>query len=117
MQLLAGSLSLLIAVAGWFYLFYSRAAHRLTGLEQPTINSRRIALRRLAGAALFLLAVLFYWGFITLDRPQAPIIFISIWASVMALLLLILGLGFIDLRYTLKFYRERNGEKQKKPTG
>jgi hypothetical protein len=108
MQWLAGFLALLIGVAGWFYLFYSRAAHRMTGLEQPIINSRRIALRRVAGVALLLLAVLFYWGFITLDRPQAAIIFISIWVSVLALLLLILVLGFIDLRYTLRFYRERN---------
>ena len=103
---------LLIGVSGWFYLFYSRAAHKLTGIEHPSINRRRIILRRFAGVALLLLAVLFYWGFSTLDDQQPPILFVSIWGIVLFLLLVVLVLGLIDLRYTLRFYRERDAAKR-----
>lgn len=108
MQVIAGALALLIGIAGWYYLFQSRAAHKLTGLENSQINSRRIILRRIAGFALLLLGAAFYTGFVMLDRQEPPVLFISIWVAVLVLLLVVLVLGLIDLRYTLRFYRERN---------
>ncbi|HEY1687167.1 MAG TPA: hypothetical protein VGG19_20570 [Tepidisphaeraceae bacterium] len=111
MQWLAGILALLIGIAGWFYLFYSRAAHRLTGMENTQVNTLRIIFRRIAGVALLLLAGFFYVGFTTLDKPLSPRSFIFIWAMVLGLLLLVLMLGLIDLRYTLRFYRERNSKR------
>jgi hypothetical protein len=112
MRWLPNTLALLIGVAGWFYLFYSRAAHKLTGVEDAKINARRIMLRRIAGVALLLLATMFYWGFATLDQRQSAWMFLFIWASVLILLLLVLVLGLIDFRYTVRFYRDRQ-EKSK----
>ena len=36
--------SLLTAAAGWHYLFYSRAAHRLGVIEDAALNERRVML-------------------------------------------------------------------------
>ncbi|HWB53269.1 MAG TPA: hypothetical protein VG722_03725 [Tepidisphaeraceae bacterium] len=107
MQWLPDTLALLIGVAGWFYLFYSRAAHKLTGVEDPKINTRRIVLRRVAGVTLLLLAVMFYAGFATLDRRQSAEQFLLIWGVVLFLLLVVLVLGLVDFRYTVRFYHDR----------
>src|SRR4051794_41753592 len=42
-------LALLTGVAGWFYLFFSRAAHRLAGVEDDRLNRRRVRLRPIGG--------------------------------------------------------------------
>lgn len=112
MQWLAGILALLIAIAGWFYLFYSKAAHKLTGLENAAINTRRIRLRRVAGVVLLLLASCFYAGFSRLDAPLSAGEFIAIWGAVLVLLLCVVVLGLIDLRYTIRFYNQREQNQQ-----
>ena len=106
MQWLAGILALLIGIAGWFYLFYSRAAKNLAGVENPNINVRRVIFRRVAGVVLLLLAGTFYAGMTLLDNAS-DWAFVLIWGSVLVLLFCVVVLGFIDLRYTMRFYKGR----------
>src|SRR5436853_9719 len=63
MSTLATTLALLIAAAGWHYLFYSRAAERLAGVEQQRLNRLRVVLRRAGGAVLLVLGPTFFAGF------------------------------------------------------
>ncbi len=98
--------SLLVAAAGWFYMFYSRAAHNLSGVEHDARNLRRIRLRRVGGFMMFLLAVAFFIGF----QPyvwQSDLIAMGVWMLVMFLLLAIVVLGLIDLRLTWQLRKPR----------
>ena len=92
--------SLLVAAAGWFYLFYSRAAHNLSGIEDPVINRRRMTLRRVGGVAMFLLAIAFFAGFYTFDPSTQGESFLVTWVAVLVLLMAITVLGLLDLRMT-----------------
>lgn len=99
-------LSLSVAAAGWYYMFYSRAAHRLAALEASRSNVSRIRLRRGCGGLLALLGMLLFVG----SQRQVegrPVVFIVLWTGVMALLLVIVILAMIDLRLTLRIHRER----------
>ncbi len=107
MKSLAGILALLIGVAGWYYLFYSKAALRLSGLENPGINLRRRWLRRVNGFMMLLLAVLFYAGFYGVEDQQSPQAFVLVWIGVMALLFVIVFLAVADLRLTAKLRQKR----------
>jgi hypothetical protein len=98
-------LSLFCAAAGWFYLFYSRAASRLAGIEPSRRNSLRVILRRICGGALFLLAVGFFAGFHSIDENRFPGRFVAVWMGVILLLLLIITLVTIDLALTWKLRR------------
>ncbi len=98
-------LSLIVAIAGWFYLFFSKAAVRLNGLEPAAINSRRSRYRRLNGFALLLLATGFYAGF-QCDPHLRPGLFLCIWISVFVLLILVLLLAVADLRFTARIRRK-----------
>jgi UDP-N-acetylmuramyl pentapeptide phosphotransferase/UDP-N-acetylglucosamine-1-phosphate transferase len=93
--------SLLTAAAGWYYVFYSRAARRLEGLEERGINVRRIRLRRVGGGAMMLLGVLFFVGFQRWIETSAGV-FLAVWLGVLCLLAAIVALGLIDLRLTWK---------------
>ncbi|WP_428937089.1 hypothetical protein [Fontivita pretiosa] len=105
-RILSGIFALLVAAAGWFYIFYSRAAANLAGIENPRTNRLRIALRRTGGAAMFLLAVAFYAFYVAIERRRVT------WAavlllSVLALLGAIVVLGLVDLRLTYQLRRRR----------
>src|SRR5438477_523722 len=52
MQPLSTALALLIGIAGWYYLFYSRAAEKLAGVESQRLNRLRASLRRAGGLVL-----------------------------------------------------------------
>lgn len=111
MLYLAGILALLTGAAGWFYIFYSRAAHRLSAIEDQRLNDRRVALRRVGGVAMLLLGGFLFAGFYRLDQPiDSPGSFLAIWLTVFVLLIVIVILGMIDLRLT---YRLRRGSKAK----
>ncbi len=56
MRPLTAILALLTGVAGWFYLFFSRAARRLGGVEQQRANRWRNRLRRVNGIVMIVLA-------------------------------------------------------------
>ena len=100
-------LALMVAGSGWYYMFYSRAAHRLEKLEDQRINVSRIRCRRAAGALLSLMGILIFVGSQPRFEPHThPRVYISIWTAVMFLLLLVVVLAMIDLRLTLKLRRD-----------
>ncbi len=107
MHPLAAILSLLIAAAGWFYMFYSRAAEKLADIEAQAINLRRIRMRRAGGLAMFLLAIFFFAGFRPVNNEESARWYLFIWMMVILLLGLIVILGLIDLRLTMKLRRHR----------
>jgi CDP-diglyceride synthetase len=94
-------LSLLIGAAGWYYLFYSRAAQRLVVIEAQRANDRRVRLRRANGAAMIVLAVLLYLGSRAIDPQQRPRAFVVTWLAAFVSLLVIVALGLADVRLTL----------------
>jgi drug/metabolite transporter (DMT)-like permease len=102
MRSIAAILDLLIGVAGWYYLFYSKAAVRLDGIEEPAINQRRQRLRRINGLVMLLLAGSFYAGVFTVNIEHTPQAFAAVWLSVLVLLLVIVVLAVADLRLTSK---------------
>src|SRR5688500_17359011 len=106
MRHLAGIFALLTGAAGWFYLFYSRAAHRLSGIEDQRLNARRIALRRVGGVAMLLLGGFFFAGFYAFEDPnQKPTAFLAVWLTVFGLLVVLVILALIDLRLTRQLRR------------
>ena len=105
MRHLPGILALLIAIAGWFYMFYSRAAANLGGVEDAALNERRIRMRRIGGFVMLLLAVAFFMLFYTFDSDDQAVQFVVTLLAVLVLLCMILVLGLIDLRLTMKLRR------------
>src|ERR671939_54013 len=97
---LATALSLLIAVAGWHYLFYSRAADRLAGVEEERLNRRRVRLRRVGGVVLLVLGPTFFAGFRTLQPETSfdPMTFVALWLSVLGLMGVMVILALVDVR-------------------
>ena len=106
MQYLAGIFALLTGAAGWYYLFYSRAAQQLSAVEDQSLNTRRIALRRAGGVAMLLLGGFFFAGFHWIDDPQqTPARFLGVWLTVFALLVVIVVLALVDVRLTRRLKR------------
>jgi hypothetical protein len=93
-------LALLIAAAGWFYMFYSQAATRLAAFESKAANRKRVMLRRLGGGLMFLLAVMIFAGLETIDPKQSPNAFVGVWAGVVVVMFAILVLALVDVRLT-----------------
>jgi hypothetical protein len=102
-------LALLIAIAGWFYLFYSRAAHKLQGVEDPVTNNRRIRLRRINGFVILLLGITMYAGFRTVSTNPPTMAFLVVWLAVFVLMMIMVTLGMIDVRLTRKLRDRRKG--------
>ncbi len=98
-------LALLIAAAGWFYMFYSQAAQRLAPFEEQSVNRRRVRLRRMGGGMMFLLAVLIFAGLETIDPGQSPSAFVIVWAGVVLAMFVVLVLALLDLRLTARLRR------------
>ena len=107
MQSLSTILALLIGIAGWYYLFYSRAAERLSGMESQRLNRLRAGLRRLGGLVLLLLAPMFFAGFHSVDADTDPNAFVAIWVIVMLLLGVNVLLAMVDVGLTWKIRRQR----------
>ncbi|MGB7160633.1 MAG: hypothetical protein WBD40_21385, partial [Tepidisphaeraceae bacterium] len=98
--------SLLVAAAGWFYMFYSRAAQGLAEIENEPRNLRRIRLRRVGGFMMFCLAIAFFIGFQPYVWRSERVALVT-WTLVMLLLLAIVVLGLIDLRLTWQLRKRR----------
>src|ERR1700678_1964700 len=94
--------ALLVAAAGWFYMFHSRGAQKLTGIEEQRLNLLRSRMRRAGGFAMLLLAVGFYAGFNTVDADQMPTAFVAVWIGVMVLLAAVVALAIVDLWLTAR---------------
>jgi drug/metabolite transporter (DMT)-like permease len=104
---LPGIFSLLVGVAGWYYLFYSRAAEKLGGIERAEVNRTRLRLRRIGGFVMLLLAIATYAGFYTFDPKHAPAAFVATWIAVFILLFLVVLLALLDVRLTAQLRRKR----------
>ncbi len=111
MPILTGIFSLMIAAAGWYYLFYSDAVHRLAAVEDVAINTRRVRIRRLGSVLLILLAMLFYVGSAVVSWDEPTVWFAVIWLGVMVLVGVVTILALLDLRLTnqLRQRRKRDG--------
>ena len=97
--------ALLIAAVGWYYLFYSRAAERLEGLEEDRANRLRGRLRRTNGIIMLLMAVGIAVATYRFDMERMPTEFGITWLAVMLLLLVSVILALVDVRLTLKLRR------------
>ena len=111
--MLAAAFSLVVAVAGWYYLFNSRAADALRDVEQGRVNRWRAILRRAGGLAMLLLAICFYALFQSMDDAN-PRAFLLLTTAVVLLLMFIMVLAAVDVRLTWKLKRQQG--KPEKPS-
>lgn len=95
---------LLVAIAGWYYLFFSKAADRLESIEGHSINRRRVRLRKTCGFVMLVLAASFYALLQVLDRADART-FLLLLLTIAVCLVLIVILAMIDVRLTWKLRR------------
>ena len=107
MEWVTGIFSLIVAAFGWYYMFYSRAATNLSGIERQDLNRRRHRLRRIGGFVMVLLAVGMYAGFNSVDPQTSPSPFVAVWLTVFVLLLVTVILAMIDLRLTWRLRQQR----------
>jgi hypothetical protein len=117
-EILPGVLAFLIGLAGWFYLFYSRAAVNLASLEDQQLNRRRVWLRRTNAVLMLVLAILiavgYYWFDLERVTPAERRAFVGIWLAVLVLLAVILVLAIVDVRLTFRL-RHTLRERRKHP--
>ncbi|MEA2710063.1 MAG: hypothetical protein QOF78_2664 [Phycisphaerales bacterium] len=105
MRTLPSIFALLVAAVGWYYLFYSRAAERLEGVEENRSNRLRGFLRRTNAIIMLLMAVGIAVATFRFDMERMPTQFAVTWVAVMVLLLVSVVLALIDVRLTLKLRR------------
>lgn len=106
---LADIFALACGVAGWFYLFYSKAAGKLAVVESAGQNRMRVRLRRVCGAALILLGIGFYAGFNAVDDQRDPAVYLAVWMGSLLLLFLIVALVAADIHLTRTLRRKARG--------
>ena len=109
MYYIPGIFSFLVLASGWYYIFYSPAAHRLSGLEEGELNRFRIRLRRLNGVVMMLLAVTFYAAVYTI-APRTKML-AGAFVSILLLLSAMLILALIDLRLTRRLRRRQKKDR------
>jgi hypothetical protein len=102
-------------VAGWFYLFYSKAAGKLAAIEPASQNILRIRLRRVCGAAMVLLGIGFYAGFNAMDDHRNPALYLTVWMGSILLLLLIVALVAADIHLTRTLRRKTRRTSRDEP--
>ncbi|QOV88510.1 hypothetical protein [Humisphaera borealis] len=93
-------LALLTSAAGWYYLFYSKAAVRLAQIEAQDLNRRRSRLRRVGGGVMFVLGIGLYVGFRAADTDNDPLRFVVVWLLNMTLMATLVVFALIDVRLT-----------------
>jgi Na+/melibiose symporter-like transporter len=93
-------------------MFYSRAASRLSGIEDAHVNTTRVWLRKINGMLMFLLAISFFSGFFAVDLDHPTRMTAIVWLAVCGLVLALLALGLVDLRLT---WRLRNAQRPEFP--
>lgn len=106
MTYLPAAFSLLVAIAGWFYMFYSKSAGRLSVVEAAPRNRLRIRLRRIGGFVMVVLAFCFYGVFVSLEKRNGPAAG-GYLMGVLLLLIVILCLGLADVRLTRRLREDR----------
>lgn len=103
--------SCLVVTAGWFYLWHAPRAGRLAILEGSRNNLLRIRLRRIGGLCMVALGVVFYLAWVAVNRKSSPIVVLVALASIVVLMMIVLFLGWVDIRLTRKMrddYFKRN---------
>ena len=100
MQHLPAALALIVLAAGWYYLFYSPAARRLSSIENPADNTLRIRLHRANGIVMMLLAVAFFASYYSVDERTPRRWAVLVLMSIPLLLSAMLVLAIIDIRLT-----------------
>jgi hypothetical protein len=108
MRYLPAVFALIVGVAGWFYLFYSRGAQRLEGIEQASTNLLRTRLRRVGGFLMLILGAAIYIGTYGIDQEHPGAVYLVLWLAIIAMLFGIVILGLIDLRLTAKLRRSNH---------
>lgn len=103
---------LLVGAAGWYYMFYSRSAVHLEGIELIHLNMRRKKLRRIGGFIMLLLAVGVFALFNKFDPLSHPAVAAWILLTILALLAGIVVLGLVDLRLTWKLRHRSMGRRE-----
>jgi drug/metabolite transporter (DMT)-like permease len=98
---------LLVAAAGWYYMFYSPGATNLQGIEAVNLNRRRQRYRQVGGFVMVLLGAAMFAGFHTVDAATSAQAFLLVWMSVFVLLLIVVLLAMIDLRLTWRLRQRR----------
>ncbi len=99
---------LLVAIAGWYYLFYSRAAQKLSGIELAYFNRWRIRLRRANGLVMLLLAVGMFACVHSVDAQRHPRVFMLGLLAIISLLAMMVGLALADVRLTKRLRQTRS---------
>jgi hypothetical protein len=107
MGYLTAGFALLVAAAGWYYMFYSQAAQRLAAIEDPVLNHRRVRMRKLCGLAMTLLAVCFSLLIWTIEPKTSPISAILLLSAVFVLLAVVIYLALLDVRLTRQLHEKR----------
>lgn len=105
---------LMIGAAGWYYLFYSRAAHRLSVIEPSAPNRRRVLLRRTNGVVMILLAGLLYFATQALAPKREPGLSTAVLLAIVILLGLCVTLAWIDMRMTMDLRNRRDRDRDGK---
>lgn len=101
--------ALIVMAAGWYYIFYSPAARRLSGIEDSQLNRFRIRLRQFNGVVMMLLAVTFFAAMHTVTQPRsAAFVFVSILLLLAAMMILAL----IDVHLTRRLRARRKKDQQ-----
>ena len=103
--------ALLVAAFGWYYLFYSKAAHNLETIEDQQSNRKRGVLRRINAIVMLLMALGIAFGTYRFDVKGQEIAYLLVWTGVIALLAVCVVLALIDVRLTMKL-RERLKERK-----
>src|SRR5438094_9126967 len=98
MRTLPAIFALLVGAVGWYYLFYSRAASRLGGIEEQRANRLRGLLRRINAILMLLLAVGIALGMYKFDPDRNSVEWSITWMAVLLLLMLVVIFGLIDVR-------------------
>lgn len=112
---LAAAVALLTGIAGWHYLFFSKAAARLAEVEDRALHRMRLWLRRAGGVTMLALALMLYAGAYVVDDKTQKQAFLVVWLGVVALLGLLILLALIDLRLTWKIRHRRRDVRADKP--
>jgi hypothetical protein len=96
-----------VMAAGWYYMFYSRAAHRLQGIEPTGANRQRVRLRQTNGFMMVMLGAFLYVALYGMSWERPGTAFGVVWLLIFGFLGAMIILGLADIRLTWKLSQER----------
>jgi hypothetical protein len=113
-SLLLRAFCLTVMAAGWYYLFYSRAAQKLSAIEVGPVNVWRVRLRRVGGLVIMLLGTSLYVGMFGVGWDPPTKAFAAVWLFVFVLLAAAVVLAMVDVLLTRQLRgQRRNSEDQR----